>query len=104
LRAVAKDFISKLLVSNPSRRLGGTESSNSKILSEPFFNMYDFARLEKKQYVAPWVPTLRHKADTTYFEGVEDADVDDGADWSEVVEDPSCLKDMDRLNKEFSQL
>jgi len=102
LRPSAKDLIGKLLISNPVRRLGGTPASRLTVKSEPFFSMYDFARLERLEYAPPWQPTLKHKADTTYFENVDDFHQEEATPSGELS--AAFLKDVERLDKEFTQL
>jgi len=102
MRASAKELIGKLLVANPARRLGSGDPS--AIRSDPFFRMFDFGRLEEKKYDAPWKPKLKHKSDAVYFEGVKELETDEDHDSFKRRFDASFMKDVERLDKQFSQL
>ncbi|CAF1589756.1 unnamed protein product, partial [Didymodactylos carnosus] len=61
----AKDFILKLLLKNPRRRLGAKGSDDVK--KHPFFNGIDWNALAEKRVPAPIKPKLRDEMDTSNF-------------------------------------
>jgi serum/glucocorticoid-regulated kinase 2 len=54
----ARDLIGKLLVKDPSGRLGEGEAGWNSIKIHPFFNGIDWEALTNKQIEAEWKPTL----------------------------------------------
>ncbi|CAF0969681.1 unnamed protein product [Didymodactylos carnosus] len=62
---IAKDFILKLLLKNPRRRLGAKGSDDVK--KHPFFNGIDWDALAQKRTSAPIKPKLRDEMDTSNF-------------------------------------
>ena len=65
----ANDLILKLLVTNPSERLGGGEQGVSVILQHEFFESLS-PEAEPALYLrqSPFTPTLKHETDTSNFE------------------------------------
>jgi len=74
----AKDLITKLLVANPSGRLGSLKRGEREVREQPFFKAINFVELEKKIIKAPIVPTISNPLDTSNFEEYED---ESGEDW-----------------------
>lgn len=52
----AKDFISKLLVKDPRKRLGGGEDGAEELKRHPFLNGMNWSDLEQKKISAPFAP------------------------------------------------
>ena len=70
----AQDFLGKLLVHNPKRRLG--RKHDSRVLQHRWFADVDMTNLRKKPFqVTPWAPDLSDSSDSHYFD-----------DWDKVVE------------------
>lgn len=54
------DFISKLLVKDPRKRLGGGDGDASELKSHSFFKSLDWDELAKKNIPAPFKPVIRY--------------------------------------------
>ena len=61
----ARDLISKLLVTNPSQRLGSLKRGPRDVLQHPFFKAVDFNQLYKKTIPAPYIPKIASTTDTS---------------------------------------
>lgn len=65
---VVKDLISKLLIKDPRKRLGGGGQKDAReIKRHPFFKNIDWDQLSKKQMPAPFKPLIRDELDTSNF-------------------------------------
>lgn len=53
------DFISKLLVKDPRKRLGGGEEDAKELKRHAFFKDLDWDKLERKEIPAPFKPVIR---------------------------------------------
>lgn len=53
------DFISKLLVKNPRKRLGGGEGDARELKRHSFFKTLDWNKLARKEIPAPFVPIIK---------------------------------------------
>ncbi|XP_050357899.1 ribosomal protein S6 kinase alpha-5-like isoform X1 [Nymphalis io] len=62
-----QDFIKKLLVKDPRRRLGGGEDDAEELKRHPFFQNLDWEAVARREVPAPFVPQLSHAADTCNF-------------------------------------
>ncbi|XP_045781296.1 ribosomal protein S6 kinase alpha-5-like isoform X2 [Maniola jurtina] len=62
-----QDFIKKLLVKDPRRRLGGGEGDAEELKRHPFFQDLDWEAVSRREVAAPFVPQLSHAADTCNF-------------------------------------
>ncbi|XP_075987788.1 ribosomal protein S6 kinase alpha-5-like [Anticarsia gemmatalis] len=62
-----QDFIRKLLVKDPRRRLGGGEGDADELKRHPFFQNLDWEAVARREIPAPFVPVLSHAADTCNF-------------------------------------
>ena len=58
----------KLLTSNPAFRLGNLMGGCDDIIQDPFFADFDFAALDKRQIVAPYVPPVKNALDAANFD------------------------------------
>lgn len=68
LGSVVKDLITKLLIKDPKKRLGGGGQTDAReIKQHPFFWDIDWERLERKQIPAPFTPLIRDELDTSNF-------------------------------------
>jgi len=52
----AKDLIERLLHHDPDMRIGCGPAGAQEIMNHPFFNNIDWAKLEKKHIVPPFIP------------------------------------------------
>ena len=69
--AAGKDIIKKILVTNPSKRLGCRSNEDLDIRNHPWFakdDGIDFGKLYRKELKAPWVPEISDPFDGEYFE------------------------------------
>jgi serine/threonine protein kinase len=67
----AIDLIRKLLVKDPTHRLGSLEGGERDILEHEWFAGLDIEMLRRRESACvPWVPTLEGPMDTYYFPGV----------------------------------
>ncbi|KAJ2943175.1 hypothetical protein O0L34_g18887 [Tuta absoluta] len=62
-----QDFIKRLLVKDPRRRLGGGEGDADELKQHPFFKELDWDAVARREVSAPFVPALSHAADTCNF-------------------------------------
>ncbi|KAI5633439.1 protein kinase domain-containing protein [Phthorimaea operculella] len=62
-----QDFIKRLLVKDPRRRLGGGEDDADELKRHPFFKDLDWEAVARREVPAPFVPALSHAADTCNF-------------------------------------
>ncbi|KAJ6643384.1 Ribosomal protein S6 kinase alpha-5 [Pseudolycoriella hygida] len=62
-----QDFIAKLLVKDPKKRLGGNSPNADQIKSHRFFQNLDWKKLAKKGIPAPLKPKLKDAYDTSNF-------------------------------------
>ena len=68
LGSVVKDLISKLLIKDPAKRLGGGGQTDAReIKRHPFFRGIDWDRLAKKLIPAPFKPIIKDELDTRNF-------------------------------------
>ncbi|XP_038115259.1 ribosomal protein S6 kinase alpha-5 [Culex quinquefasciatus] len=63
----AKDFIRKLLVKDPRRRLGGGTADASELKSHSFFKSINWRQLAEKKIAAPFKPVIEDELDTNNF-------------------------------------
>ncbi|VEN34086.1 unnamed protein product [Callosobruchus maculatus] len=61
------DFISKLLVKDPRRRLGGGEEDARELKRHSFFKNLDWEKLAKKEIPAPFKPVIKNELDVSNF-------------------------------------
>ncbi|KAK6622713.1 hypothetical protein RUM43_008556 [Polyplax serrata] len=61
------DFISKLLVKNPRKRLGGGEEDAEELKRHQFFAGTDWSELARKNIPAPFVPKISNELDVSNF-------------------------------------
>lgn len=64
----AYDIIDKLLVKDPTRRLGSLARGECDILEHPWFDGMDRQALLRRELQAPWVPHISDPFDTTCFD------------------------------------
>jgi len=74
----ARDLISKLLVSNPSQRLGSLKRGHRDVSGHVFFKAVDWGDLLKKTGKAPYIPKISSPTDTSNFDDYED---EGGREW-----------------------
>lgn len=67
LSAQARDFIKRLLVKEPSQRLGGGQSDASQLKTHPFLASINWTLLAQRRLKAPFKPKIRHELDVSNF-------------------------------------
>ena len=65
--AKARRCAGELLVTDPTRRLGGGERGALEVMDHPWFDGFDWAALLNKAMRPPWIPRLRGADDVHYF-------------------------------------
>ncbi|KAG9511394.1 Ribosomal protein S6 kinase alpha-5, partial [Fragariocoptes setiger] len=63
----AKDFIRRLLVKDPKKRLGGKATDALEIKRHRFFDALDWNLLAQRKIPAPFLPTINHELDVSNF-------------------------------------
>ena len=64
----AKDFMSKLLEVDPTKRLGSGENGSEKVKSHPFFKDVDWDEAFQRKLTPPFLPKVDNEVDIRYFE------------------------------------
>lgn len=67
LSDAARDFILRLLVKDPSKRLGGGQSDASQLKSHPFLATINWNLLAQRKLKAPFKPKIKHELDVSNF-------------------------------------
>jgi serine/threonine protein kinase len=66
--ADTRDLLSRLLVRDPSKRMGSGEKDATELKEHAFFKGVDWDALSKGEVPAPWVPTVAGLLDTSQFD------------------------------------
>jgi protein kinase A len=64
----AADLVMRLLVKDPTRRLGSLARGEREIVEHPWFHGMDVTEIRHRRVTAPWVPQLKDAFDTSCFE------------------------------------
>lgn len=64
----AEDLVSRILVTDASRRLGSLAGGAKDIFRSLWFKEVDFEALAAKEVKAPWLPKIKDPLDTRNFE------------------------------------
>lgn len=67
LSAHARDFIRRLLVKEPLKRLGGGQSDAAQLKSHPFLATINWSLLAQRKLKAPFKPKIKHELDVSNF-------------------------------------
>lgn len=71
LNQEVRDFIARLLIKDPRRRLGGGPRDARELKEHPFFvrapSPFSWSSLERRQITPPFVPQIAHELDTSNF-------------------------------------
>lgn len=68
----AMDLIKKLIVVDPTERLGCSARADLDIRDHAWFHGYDFGALYRKEISPPWKPTITNPFDGSNFESWAD--------------------------------
>lgn len=75
------DVVSKLLATQPGRRLGNLKGGINDIMKHKWFGSFDWAGLEDLSIAVPYVPAIKDATDTSNFENYEDEKLADECNW-----------------------
>ena len=75
----AKNLVERLLVKEPSERLGCMKLGVAELKRHPFFAKTNWQRLEKKLTQAPYIPTIENPLDVSNFDSDWDVPPNDHA-------------------------
>uniref|UniRef100_A0A5K3FAE6 non-specific serine/threonine protein kinase n=1 Tax=Mesocestoides corti TaxID=53468 RepID=A0A5K3FAE6_MESCO len=67
LSPVARDILIRLLMKDPSARLGGGKADAIEVMVHPFFESISWDRLIRKDITPPWKPDVNGDMDTKYI-------------------------------------
>lgn len=76
------DVVSKLLATQPGRRLGNLKGGINDIMKHKWFGSFDWAGLEDLSIAVPYVPTIKSATDTSNFENYDDEKLADECNWT----------------------
>ena len=65
-------LIKKLLAFNPVFRIGNLSGGINDIINDPFYSTVDWAEIEERRAVAPYVPEIADALDTANFDEVDE--------------------------------
>ncbi|KAL1521216.1 hypothetical protein AB1Y20_022765 [Prymnesium parvum] len=82
----SQSFVAKLLVTNPSTRLGCLKDGTNGVLQHPFFSEIDWVGLRAQRLPMPFVPKLKSDTDTSCFEQYE-SELSNVAQWDQFLND-----------------
>ena len=82
----AKELISKLLVSEPAKRLGSAKLGTRAISTHEYFGAINWEKLTSKELAAPYVPKIASPFDTSNFDDYGDEDVAAGEDPNDFID------------------
>lgn len=91
----SKDLINRMLVIDPTQRLGSLARGEKDIYRSAWFEEIDFEELKRKEIAAPWIPNIKDPLDTSNFENW------DHLDNKETAKDPPISKKDDDIFKSF---
>lgn len=63
----AKDFIKRLLVKDPIKRLGGSSRDAEELKAHPFLSSINWSMLISRKIAAPFLPCINHELDVSNF-------------------------------------
>ena len=70
----AEDLCARILVTDPSRRMGSLAGGAKDIFRSGWFDDIDFEALKRKDVEAPWIPKIKDPLDTQNFENWDHLD------------------------------
>jgi serine/threonine protein kinase len=75
------DVVSKLLATQPGRRLGNLKGGINDIMKHKWFGSFDWAGLDDLSIAAPYVPSIKSATDVSNFESYDDEKLPDECSW-----------------------
>jgi len=91
----SKDLINRMLVIDPTQRLGSLARGEKDIYRSAWFEEINFDKLKRKEIPAPWIPKIKDPLDTSNFENW------DHLDNKEKAKDPPISRKDDDIFKTF---
>ena len=76
------DIVSKLLATQPGRRLGNLKGGINDIMKHKWFGSFDWAGLEDFSVAVPYVPVIKSATDTSNFDNYDDEKLPDECNWT----------------------
>lgn len=70
LSSSAKDILSKILIKDPLKRLGGGERDGYEVMEHPFFYNIDWKKLYDREIKPPFIPKVTSDTDVSNFDKV----------------------------------
>uniref|UniRef100_A0A0X3P2D1 non-specific serine/threonine protein kinase n=1 Tax=Schistocephalus solidus TaxID=70667 RepID=A0A0X3P2D1_SCHSO len=67
LSIFARDILSRLLIKDPTARLGGGKADAIEVMMHPFFANISWDKLIRKDIPPPWKPDVENEMDTKYI-------------------------------------
>lgn len=64
----AQSMVSRILVTDPNRRLGSLAKGVKELFREPWFDDLDFKSYRKREIEAPWKPDISDALDCSNFD------------------------------------
>lgn len=69
----ARDLINKLLKTDPEDRLGHGKEGSENVRKHKWFKGVDWEQVNRRQIPPPWVPNMRSRDDTQYYDEYPDS-------------------------------
>ena len=70
-----KNLMGKLLVLDPSKRLGAGIRGHLDVMSHPWFDPINFKKLRKMEIASPWVPEVKDALDASNFAEYDESEI-----------------------------
>ena len=75
--SVARDFVTRLLVQDPTKRLGCAGKGSLDVRNHPWFKNIDWKALLEKKIPAPFIPKIKSATDDSNFQEFDDEGIRD---------------------------
>lgn len=75
------DLVSKLLTTQPGKRLGNLKGGINDIMKHKWFASFDWAGLDALTIPAPYVPTIKDATDVSNFDNYDDEKLPEESTW-----------------------
>lgn len=92
------ELIRKLLVKDPTYRLGSLARGERDILEHAWFSELDLRAMQKRKVPAPWVPSIKDPFDTSCFDDWSHLQDKTKEDYEPIsVKDAKIFEDFDKM-------
>mmetsp|Transcript_7801 Transcript_7801/g.8272 ORF Transcript_7801/g.8272 Transcript_7801/m.8272 type:complete len:775 (-) Transcript_7801:268-2592(-) len=75
------DLVSKLLTTQPGKRLGNLKGGINDIMKHKWFGSFDWNGLDSLSIPAPYIPTIKDATDVSNFDNYDDEKLPDESNW-----------------------